>query len=114
MVSLSISIWGIGNEIISGGKELKSVLSAESPVYRSFELYNNFAGRPSWDQVAVLLLTKKSTKYFDAVANGYCQVEEDGSNKWITSNKKNHSYIIIKPEAERKRIVNDINNMTKR
>lgn len=106
--------WEVGKEIISGGKELKSIITVESPVYRSFELYNNFAGRPSWDQVAVLLLTKKSTKYFDTVANGYCHVEEDGSNKWITGNKKNHSYIIIKPKAERKEIAKYINRMTKK
>ncbi|MEJ7769914.1 MAG: nucleoside hydrolase [Chitinophagaceae bacterium] len=106
--------WEIGNKIISGGPDLKSELSSESPVYMAFELYNQFAGRPSWDQVAILLLTEKWKDFFAIVSNGKCQVEPDGSNKWITGAKSNHSYIILKSVADKEKIAAVINNMTKK
>lgn len=106
--------WEAGNKIISGGQEIKTVLSVESPVYRAFELYNNFAGRPSWDQLAILLLKSDFEKYFDIISDGFNQVEADGSNKWITGAKGNHSYIRIKPGIDPGIIAQLINNMTKK
>ena len=106
--------WEVGKEIISGGPELKTELIAASPVYRAFELYNNFAGRASWDQVAVLLLTELSMKYFDFVTNGRCFVEPDGSNRWERGTKSNHSYIILKAGVDRREIANTINTMSKK
>jgi purine nucleosidase len=90
--------WEVGNEVITGGAYLKGRLNARSPVYRAYELYNAFAGRPSWDQVAVFLLTGESDQYFEAVTQGYCQVNEDGSNRWVTDQDKPHQqYIRFKP-----------------
>ena len=106
--------WEVGKEIISGGQELKKDLTAESPVYRSFELYNNFAGRPSWDQVAVLMVNDDYKKYFDLVTDGYCQVDADGSNRWIRGTKRNHSYIALKTGADVKEIAAKINKMSKK
>lgn len=106
--------WEVGKEIITGGGELKKDLTTESPVFRSFELYNNFAGRPSWDQVAVLLLTTDSAKYFNTISDGYCHVELDGSNRWVTGTKSNHAYIVIKPGTDNTEISARINNMTKK
>jgi hypothetical protein len=106
--------WEVGKQIISGGQDLKKDLNAESPVYRAFELYNNFAGRPSWDQVAVLLLNDDYRKYFDLVQGGYCQVDADGSNRWVLGTKGNHSYIVLKTGTDVNEIAAKINNMSKK
>jgi len=90
--------WEIGKEIITGGQYLKNKLAPASPVYRAYELYNKFAGRPSWDQVAVFLLLKEWEQYFTTVKNGYCLVKEDGSNTWLQDkDSPNQEYLIFKP-----------------
>ena len=89
--------WEAGNQVITGGPYLKNKLNSKNPVYRAYELYNNFAGRPSWDQLAVFLLDKKSGEYIMPVTEGYCQVYDDGSNKWLPDKDSQHEYIIFKP-----------------
>lgn len=89
--------WEIGEKIKTGGEYLQSKLTANSPVYRAYQLYNNFQGRASWDQVAVFLLINKAEKYFEIFTNGYCQVEEDGSNHWIAGKESMHAYVRFKP-----------------
>lgn len=106
--------WEIGKEIITGGADLKKDLVVESPVYRAFELYNNFAGRPSWDQSAVLLLLSDYEKYFNTISNGFCLIEGDGSNRWIPGVRSNQSYITFKEGVDRKKIADLINNMLKK
>lgn len=106
--------WEIGKEIISGGKELQDLLSSESPVYRAFQLYNQFAGRPSWDQVAILLLMPSYKSYFESEDGGYCHVNPDGSNSWVPGRKTNQSYIKFKAGANREEIARLINNMSKK
>jgi len=88
--------WEAGNQILTGGPYLKNKLNVKNPVYRAYELYNNFAGRPSWDQLAIFLLDKKAEAYITRVTEGYCQVYEDGSNKWRPDQDRNHEYIIFK------------------
>ena len=88
--------WEVGNKIITGGNYLKENISPKSPVYQAFELYNNFAGRASWDQVAVLLLTEASSSFFMLETKGYVTVKDDGSNSWKTGVPKNHAYVKIK------------------
>lgn len=90
--------WEIGNLIITGDVTLKK-LPDKHPVYRAYELYNNFAGRASWDQVAVFLLSKKSREYFRIENRGYCHIEPDGSNRWIPGKKSNHGYLTFKENA---------------
>lgn len=102
--------WEIGNLIITGDSRLHS-LSDQHPVYRSYELFNNFAGRASWDQVAVFLLTDKSHEYFYLESDGYCHVHMDGYNKWIEGAPSNHSYIKFKEEATIPEISNLITGM---
>ena len=46
--------WELGNKIITGGEYLQKSLPPESPVWRAYQLYNDFEGRPSWDQASVL------------------------------------------------------------
>lgn len=106
--------WEIGNEVITGGQYLKERLSPSSPVYRSYELYNNFKGRPSWDQLAVYLLLDDRAQYFDTVSNGYCHVFEDGSNEWRTGEKKNHEYLVFKPGADREELARKIDDLVRK
>lgn len=88
--------WEVGEKIKTGGGYLKGQLSAKSPVFRAYQLYNNFSGRSSWDQVAVFLLKDEADRYFETVTTGYCQVYEDGSNKWIQDKDSKHEYVRFK------------------
>ncbi|RYY30653.1 MAG: nucleoside hydrolase [Chitinophagaceae bacterium] len=103
--------WEVGEKIITGGDYLKGIIESSSPVYRAYELYNNFKGRASWDQVAVLLLTKEADEYFDYIADGTCVVAGDGSNKWVKGSSSNHSYIRLKPETNVNVIARFIDDM---
>lgn len=103
--------WEVGNEVITGGQYLKEKLSPKSPVYRSYELYNNFKGRSSWDQLAVYLLLEESAQYFDTVSDGYCHVLDDGSNIWKTDTDKNHEYLIFKSGVNREELARKIDDM---
>jgi inosine-uridine nucleoside N-ribohydrolase len=105
--------WEIGKDVITGGQYLKDNISPKSPVYRAYQLYNNFAGRSSWDQVAVFLLSDASNKYFDTVDKGYCRVNNDGSNNWITDkDSPNQEYLTFKPGADLKELAKDIDDIT--
>lgn len=103
--------WEVGKAVITGGDYLKQALSEKSPVYRGFQLYNQFAGRPSWDQVAILLLTDDATRYFDYIKTGRCEVAVDGSNVWVAGKKSNHSYITIKEAVDPATIAKQIDDM---
>ncbi len=103
--------WEIGKEIITGGAYLKNKLSAKSPVYRAYELYNNFQGRASWDQVAILLLKEEATNYFEIITDGYCQVNEDGSNQWIPAKDSKHGYVVFKADVDYQEIAKIMDDM---
>jgi inosine-uridine nucleoside N-ribohydrolase len=103
--------WEVGKEVITGDHYLKKSLPVNNPVYRAYELYNGFAGRPSWDQIAVLLLTEKASTFFDSVTNGYCYVSKDGSNQWLSDKDSNHEYIKIKPEVNPNEIARFIDDL---
>jgi len=91
--------WEAGNPIITGGNWLKENLYPGHPVYRAYELFNNFAGRQSWDQLAVLQLIDSANEYFSFI-NGRCIVASDGSNTWEKTKKGNHRYLVLNPEIE--------------
>lgn len=95
--------WEVGNKIITGGNRLKSQVPNNHILYRSYDLYNNFAGRQSWDQIAVLLLTDQADRFFYFV-NGYCMVAPDGSNTWESAPAGKHQYVILNPEISADRI----------
>ena len=104
--------WEIGKDVITGGQYLKDKISNKSPVYRAYQLYNNFAGRSSWDQVAVFLLLPESKQFFDTVKDGYCYVNNDGSNKWMTDkDSPNQEYLVFKPNADRKELAKMLDDM---
>lgn len=108
--------WEVGNKILTGGAYLKSKLPENNPVYRAYQLYNNFAGRPAWDQVAVLLLDEDaSTKYFDFVRDGFVSVAAVGSNVWKPGEKaagKQHAYVKIKADVDPDTIAREMDNLT--
>ena len=88
--------WEVGNSVLTGGSDLKNQLSAENPVYRAYELFNQFAGRPSWDQIAILQLTDKVNTFFSYSDKGHCKVTSDGSNTWEKGKTGNHRYVTIR------------------
>jgi purine nucleosidase len=88
--------WEIGNNIITGGDYLKKTLPSSSPVWRAYELYNNFIGRQSWDQASILFAISSSDDYWDLQRNGFCLVAEDGSNKWMKGENVNQAYLLEK------------------
>jgi hypothetical protein len=85
--------------VIKGGSWLKSNLAASHPLYRGYELYNNFAGRQSWDQIAVLLLTELSKDFFTYQV-GQCIVHPDGSNSWQDELNGKHKYVVLNPDMD--------------
>ncbi|MFD3003339.1 nucleoside hydrolase [Pontibacter toksunensis] len=88
--------WEVGNNIITGGAYLQKSLPEKSPVWRSYQLYNNFQGRPSWDQVSVLYAVSSSNDYWDLKKDGQVVVAEDGSNKWLPGKSNNQAYLVQK------------------
>ncbi len=88
--------WEAGKAVMTGGLNLKNRLNPGHPVYRAYELYNQFAGRSSWDQLAVLQLTDKGRRFFSCSETGRCEVAEDGSNSWRNDSLGIHRYLIVK------------------
>jgi inosine-uridine nucleoside N-ribohydrolase len=102
--------WEAGNKIITGGSSLKEKLKSDHPVYRAYELYNNFAGRPSWEQIAVLLLTHQSKNMFSYIS-GNCIVSQDGSNGWKNDENGKHKYVVLNPSIENVQVCNSIDSL---
>ena len=92
--------WEIGNKVLSGGENIKTLLPEQHPVYQAYKLYNNFASRPSWDQLAVYLLSKNHKAFIEVVSGGRCEVNEIGENRWVEGKRSNHSYIRLKNEED--------------
>lgn len=107
--------WEVGNRIITGGDYLKSKLSSSSPLYRSYELYNQFAGRPAWDQVAVLLLDEPlASRYFRINGGGYVSVSKKGSSQWHEGKAKtgkHHAYVSIKENVDPETIARTMDDL---
>lgn len=91
--------WEAGKTVITGGTNLRNRLNPGHPVYRAYEKYNNFAGRSSWDQLAVLQLTEKAGTFFSYSEQGQCVADADGSNTWKSDPTGRHKYIIVKPSV---------------
>ena len=102
--------WEAGNPIITGGIWLKENLSPVHPVYRAYQLYNNFAGRQSWDQLAILQLVDSANPFFSFVY-GSCIVAPDGSNSWVNSKSGKHQYMVLNPQVEVSEISNFIDRL---
>lgn len=92
--------WEIGQQIVTGDRELKKQLQPKNPLYRAYELYNNFAGRASWDQATAFLLTDQAGRYFNIDSKGHCEVAPDGSNRWVSGKKSTHSIVRFKKNVD--------------
>jgi len=103
--------WEVGNKVITGGISLKNKLNPKHPVYRAYELFNNFAGRQSWDQIAILQLTSKANRFFTYSRNGRCEVNSNGSNSWINVTCGNHRYANIRPDTDLKEVESYIESL---
>ena len=102
--------WEIGNPVITGWDWLKEKLEPNHPVYRGYELYNGFAGRQSWDQIAVLQLLPQASHFFSFV-KGNCIVAPDGSNTWENDEKGKHLYTIFNPGVDAKTVSRYIDSL---
>lgn len=91
--------WELGNLIVTGGAEFKTRGNTKSPVYKGYELYNNFAGRASWDQLSVLEAIEGAEPLFNKATDGRCVVDADGSNTWIGPSNGTHGYLKLKASA---------------
>lgn len=100
--------WEIGNKVLTGGRYLKASLPENHPVYQAYRLYNDFASRPSWDQLAVYLLSKNHKRYISLVSDGRCEVNEAGENQWIAGKRSNHSYIRLRSEEHAEILAREI------
>ena len=91
----------IGNEIITM-KNPGVAVPRNSPVYCAYDLYNHFAGRPSWDLTAVLAAVRDPHLYWDVKDNGCNRIElRTGNNVWTPSPQIGHSYLVKKvPPAD--------------
>lgn len=87
--------WEVGNKVITGGQFLQKALTLESPVWRAYQLYNNFQGRQSWDQVSILYAATSSNDYWTD-QQGECVVADNGSNSWINGKSTGQSYLVEK------------------
>jgi hypothetical protein len=108
--TIIFSGWELGTPIITGGTFIKTNLPSDNPVYRAYELYNQFSGRQSWDQTAVMLLLKEGRQLISYV-NGNCIVADDGSNTWQSSRSGRHRYIVLKNETSPDQVSNYINRL---
>ncbi|WP_293667564.1 nucleoside hydrolase [uncultured Parabacteroides sp.] len=92
--------WEVGQQVVTGDAALKAGLPAGHPVYRAYELYNDFKGRASWDQVTAFLLTDEASRYIELDNAGCYRLEADGSNRWIPGKESNQSVVKLKPGAD--------------
>ena len=90
----------IGSDIKTGGEFFRKQASLKSPVRRAYELYNQFRGRSSWDQTAVLYAVRGRGEYFSVHKQGHNHIFSDGSNEWRSSPDKDHVYLAKKMKPE--------------
>jgi hypothetical protein len=75
---------------------------------------DNFKGKildnASFDQTSVLYAVRGGVgEYWDKVEGGRCVAEENGDNKWVTGDKSNHSYLVLKKDhKEMEKLIIDL------
>jgi hypothetical protein len=97
----------IGYSIITGSN--LGAAPTSDPVRRAYELSTSLRGRSSWDLTAVLAAVRDPTLYWTVEADGYCQVNADGSNEWFPTPNRGHSYLVAKtPLSDLVELINDL------
>jgi hypothetical protein len=85
-----------------------AAVKGHNPVRRAFELFDGFHGHPSFDETAVLAAVRPPGHYWNIVANGWCQVASNGTDRWTTT-PRGHSYLVSKiSDAEMAAVLNDL------
>lgn len=103
--------WEVGQQVTTGDAALKAKLSPAHPVYRAYELYNDFKGRASWDQVTAFLLTSEASRYVELDNAGTCRLEADGSNRWVPGKQGKQWVVRLKPDADTKQLAEEITDL---
>ena len=103
----------LGLNILTGQTLQKAEES--SPIRLAYQLHNNFSGRPSWDQLAVLyaLLTdRKRDELFTVSTPGQNTIQADGSNFWNEKSDGVHHVLGLRedPDQVAERIENLMKN----
>jgi purine nucleosidase len=97
---------------VKTGAGLKA-LPPESPVRRSYELFNNLQDRESWDQTAVLYAVRGLDGGLEHLWKlsepGEILLAEDGSNRWRSDAQGRHRYFVpVAPPAEAAAIIEQL------
>ncbi len=97
--------WEIGRDIYTGGRLAE--LPVDSPVRRSYQLFNNLRPHRSWDQAALLyagraLYGGTASDYWELSPPGRIVINpEDGSNRWEDDPTGTHRHKRVKMEPDR-------------
>jgi inosine-uridine nucleoside N-ribohydrolase len=105
-------------EVIKTGEILNN-LEKNTPLYRGFLFSNShapwtkqyFKGKiiptSSFDQTAVLYAVKGGVgKYWEKISDGFCEIDENGDNRWIQGKASNQSYLkLVKPGEEIAKVI---------
>ncbi len=96
--------WEIGRYIYTGGGLAE--LPEDSPVRRSYELFNNLQPHRSWDQAALLYAVRglddgPAADYWELSRPGRIVIDpEDGSNTWEDDPEGTHRHHIARRDPE--------------
>lgn len=90
--SITFCGFEIGEKIMTG-KRLCLLGTKDNPVRTAYQLHTQGEARPSWDPATVLCAVRGSLDYWTVESGGVCAVASDGSNRWQTSDKRNHHYL---------------------
>lgn len=111
-VPVVFSGFEIGVRIKTG--EVFNKLNPDHPLYIGFYHFSkhapwmkqSFQGKildnSTFDQTAVLYAVRGGVgKYWEKVSGGYCEVDQNGDNRWIEGEPTNQSYLVLTKEPEK-------------
>jgi hypothetical protein len=110
-VPVVFSGFEIGVAIRTG--EVFNEIDKNTPLYVGFLHFCKYApwmqpyqGRivdnSTFDQTAVLYAVRGGVgEYWDKIEGGFCEVQDNGDNRWVEGKKTNHSYLKLKEDPER-------------
>ncbi|MGB8223749.1 MAG: nucleoside hydrolase [Polyangiales bacterium] len=90
----------IGDQVITGTERLRDATTRDNPVHRAYEIFNDFSGRFSWDQTAVLAAVRGPAPLWDVVDEGYFEYDPDGSYRWNAAPDKDHAFLLADAPVE--------------
>ena len=102
----------LGLNVVTG-QTLKNA-EESSPVRKAYHLHNNFSGRPSWDQLAVLyavLNDRQRDELFTISNPGQNTIQADGSNIWNERSDGVHHVLSLREDPEQ--VAESIENLMK-